>query len=88
MYIGGVGRGLEEAIRHSEGIEGADLPVVTCRGAGDLVPEVSPSLAFLAFEDFFSEGPLLNLTKSSSESRQSSSLKSEMSTPSSFRRCI
>ena len=86
--MGGVGRGLEEAISCSEGIEGADVPVVSCRGAGDLVPEVSPILALFAFEDLFLEGPLLNLTKSSSDSRHSSSLKSEMSTPSSFRRCM
>ena len=85
--MGGVGRGLEEAISCSEGIEGADVPVDICRGAGDLISEVSHILALFAFEDLFLEGPLLNLTKSSSESRQSSNLKSDMSTPSSFRRC-
>ena len=88
VYIGGVGRGLEEAISCSEGIEGADVPVDICRGAGDLTSEVSPILALFAFEDLFLGGPLLNLTKSDSESSISSSLKSEMSTPSSFRRCM
>ena len=64
--MGGVGRGLdEEAKMCSEGIEGADIPVVSCRGAGDLVPEVSPILALFAFEDLFLGGPRLNLTKSS-----------------------
>ena len=89
--MGGVGRGLEEGveetIRGSEERGGTDVPVEICRGAGDLLPEDSPSLAFFACDViFFSERPLLYLTKSSSESRQSSRLKSDMSTPSSSRR--
>jgi hypothetical protein len=49
----GVGRGVEEANGCTEGIAEADLPEDSCRGAGGLDSEVSPSLAFFAFEDFF-----------------------------------
>ena len=80
-------RGLEEAIINSEVAGGTDLPVENCRGAEDPLPEAPSSLAFFAGGAiFFSEIPLLYLTKSSSESRQSSRLKSETSTPSSSRR--
>ena len=81
----GVGRGVEEATCCIEGAVEADLPEDSCRGAGGLDSEDSPSFALFAFEDF-SDGPLLNFTKSGAESSRSSNLKSEMSTPSSFRR--
>ena len=89
--MGGVERILEEGVEETIGgtkeIGGTDIPVEIFRGAGDLLPEASPILAFLACDAiFFSERPLLYLTKSSSESRQSSRLKSDMSTPSSSRR--
>ena len=48
VKIGCEERGLEEAIRGLEVTGGTDLPVEIFRGAEDLLPEVSPSLAFFA----------------------------------------
>ena len=84
----GVGRGIEEAscCVCAEGAGETDLPEDSCRGAGGLDPEDSPSFAFFAC-DVFSEGPLLCLMKLGVVSGRSFKWKSEISMPSSFRPC-